>query len=92
MASSTKSPSVFTTNPLGGTPGKSSGEIRKSVPGGTLLSAYPQDNVHGVDLPDCTGDQEGFGGSVTNLKHSLTGASAVQDHGGRGGKSGKREI
>lgn len=92
MASSTKSGGVFTGNPTGGTPGKSGGEIRKSVPGGTLLSAYPMDNVHGVDLPDVTGDQEGFGGSCTNLKHSLTGASAVQDHGGRGGKSGKREI
>lgn len=85
MASGSKSDSVFTGNPMGGTPGESAGQKSMKVPGGTIKSAYPQDNVHGVDLPNTTGDTTG--GSCTNLKHSLTGASAVQDKASRGGKT-----
>jgi hypothetical protein len=80
----------FTGNSIGGKPGESDGLVRKSVPGGKLLSAYPQDNVHGLDLPDCMGGS--FGGGDTSLSHSLTGASAVQDQYNRTGKSGKKEI
>ena len=90
MASGTKSGGVFTGNPMGGKPGDSDGQVKTKVPGGTLMSAYPQDNVHGVDLPDTKGGS--FGGSCTNLSHSLKGASAVQDHGMRHGASGKKEI
>lgn len=90
MASGTKSGGVFTGNPTGGSPGESDGLVRKSVPGGKLLSAYPQDNVHGIDLPDCMGGS--FAGSDTNLAHSLSGASAVSDQYPRSGKSGKKEI
>lgn len=52
--------------------GKSQGIKRD----GKIMSAYPQDNVHGVDLPNTTGGK--MGGSPTNLSHSLKGASAVQ--------------
>lgn len=93
MASSSKEHSEFTGNPLGGTPGKSNGMIHSKVPGGSLISPFPQDNVHGVDLPGAHTEGAGkWGGSDTNLAHSLKGASAVQDHGDRGGqKFGKGE-
>jgi hypothetical protein len=74
MSSGSKSNSIFTGNPTGD--GPSAGIKKQSVPGGTLMSAYPQDNVHGVSLPDTTGCA--MGGSDTNLSHSLKGASAVQ--------------
>ena len=73
------SSSKFTGNDTGGTPGQSNGVVKHKVPGGTLVSSYPQDNVHGVDLPNTKGGS--FGGSCTNLSHSLKGSSAVQDHG-----------
>lgn len=84
MASGSKSDSIFTGNPTGGSPGDSAGVKTMKVPEGTIKSAYPQDNVHGVSLPNTTGDT--MGGSCTNLKHSLSGASAVQ-RGGHGGKT-----
>lgn len=68
--------SVFTGNPTGGSPGDSNGLKRTSMPGGTMLSAYPQDNVSGVSLKNTMGGK--MGGSDTNLGHSLSGASAVQ--------------
>jgi hypothetical protein len=86
-----KEDNVFTRNPLGGKPGESDGMIRKKIPGGTLLSAYPQDNVHGVDLPNCY-DGEMPKGSVSDLGHSLKGASMVVDEYPRDGSSGKKEI
>ena len=82
MASGSKEHSVFTTNDLGGKPGKS--DMQKKS--GDILSAYPQDNVHGVDLPGTMG--ESMGGGVTNLSHSLTGASAVQRSKGKPENSG----
>ena len=48
---------------------------------GKIKSAYPQDNVHGLDLPDTMGGS--FGGSATNIAHSLSGASAVQRQSGK---------
>lgn len=84
MASEGKSGGVFTGNPMGGTPGKNAGMVSKSIGDGqNILSAYPQDNVHGVDLPDTRGGS--FAGSPTNLKHSLTGTSAVQEGPGAAG-------
>lgn len=90
MASGEKSSGVFTGNPMGGTPGKNAGMVTKSIGGGgqKILSAYPQDNVHGVDLPDTKGGS--FAGSPTNLKHSLTGASAVQEGSGAASAKGRR--
>lgn len=90
MASGSKSNSVFTTNDMGGKPGDSSMQKKTKGSevggGGSILSAYPQDNVHGVDLPNCMGDS--MGGSDTNLGHSLTGASAVQRSKGKPENSG----
>jgi hypothetical protein len=82
MASGSKSDSVFTKNPLGD--GASAGIVTKSIGDGqSIKSAYPQDNVHGVSLPDTKGGS--FRGSPTNLSHSLTGTSAVQDGPGAAG-------
>lgn len=87
MASYKGESSVFTGNPMGGSPGESGGLKRTKYPSGTHLSAYPQDNVHGVNLPDTRGGS--FGGGVTNLGHSLDGASAVE-HEKKAPRSGKR--
>lgn len=84
MASGSKESSVFTGNPMGD--GKSSGVKDSSMPGGTIKSSFPQDNVHGVKLPDTTGCK--MGGSATNLGHSLSGASAVQRSKGKPESSG----
>lgn len=84
MASGSKENSIFTGNPTGD--GKSEGLMRTKMPDGTILSAFPQDNVHGYDCPR---DKEGgpMGGSVTNLAHSLKGTSAVVRGSGGGGKT-----
>lgn len=92
MASGSKEQSVFTGNSTGGKIGVDNGQVKHKVPGGTLVSPYPQDNVHGVALPDTMGGD--FGGSCYNLSHSLKGTGAVQDQQGasRSGGSGKKEI
>ncbi len=86
MASGSKSGGVFNGNPLGGTPGKNAGMVTKSIGHGgqKILSAYPQDNVHGVDLPHTMGGK--FAGGPDNLAHSLKGTSAVQTGPGAAGK------
>jgi hypothetical protein len=48
----------------------------------TIKRAYPLDTSD-MELPNETG-MAGFGGSTENLKHSLTGPSAVQDNRGDG--------
>lgn len=74
MASSEKTSSVFTKSGMGD--GPSAGIKKESMPGGTLMTATGQNNVHGVDLPNTMGGK--MGGGITNLAHSLNGASAVQ--------------
>lgn len=76
MASGSKTNSVFTETNMG--TGKSEGIKTDGIGfgGQKIKTAYPQDNVHGVDLPNTTGDS--MRGSPTNLKHSLSGVSAVQ--------------
>lgn len=74
MASSEKTSSVFTKSGMGD--GPSTGIKKESMPGGTMMIATGQDNVHGVSLPNTLGGK--MGGSTTNLSHSLAGASAVQ--------------
>jgi hypothetical protein len=89
MASGTKSGGVFTGNSTAD--GKSAGMVTTRVGGAgakggagqKILSAYPQDNVHGVDLPDTRGGS--FRGGPTNLAHSLKGSSAVQEGPGAAG-------
>ena len=93
MASGGPVRSAFTDNSIGGTPGESDGMVKSKVPGGTLISPYTMDNVHGVNLKGTMCEGAGnWGGSDFNLAHSLKGASAVQDHTPRSGKSGKKEI
>lgn len=77
MASGSKTDSVFTKSNMGD--GSSEGMVRKDIGDGqSILSAYPQDNVHGVDLPNTMGGK--LYGGPTNLEHSLKGGvSAVQD-------------
>lgn len=89
MASGSKTNSVFTETNMG--TGKSAG-IRDSKAGGggaagpnqTIKCAYPQDNVHGLDLPNTTGGP--MRGSPNNISHSLKGATVVQDGPGAAGK------
>lgn len=82
MASGSKTNSVFTESNMGS--GKSSGiRDEKADNGQTIKCAYPQDNVHGHDLPDTMGGS--MRGGVTNLGHSLKGTSAVQDGPGAAG-------
>jgi hypothetical protein len=75
---------VFTESGMG--EGKSAGIVDTGIGfgGQKIKTAYPMDNVHGVDLPDTKGGS--MRGGPTNLKHSLTGASAVQDGPGAAGK------
>jgi len=87
MASGSKDSSIFTGNPMGGKPGDSAGLKRSKTPDGTDLVSYPQDNVHGVTIKSDYMDAK-MGGSVTNLSHSLTGASAVQRSKGKPESSG----
>jgi hypothetical protein len=55
----------------------SKGEVTSSMPNGQKDKvSYPQDNAGNMKLPNETGGK--MGGSVTNLSHSLSGASAVQ--------------
>jgi hypothetical protein len=85
MASGSKDRSVYTEDRNG--KGPSQGMSRSSMGRGTTdLAAYPMDNVHGLDLPDTRGCK--MGGSVTNLSHSLEGASAVQRSKGKPENSG----
>lgn len=82
MASGSKTNSVFTESNMG--EGKSSGiDDEKGAFGQTIKCAYPQDNVHGMELSDTKGGS--MRGSPTNLSHSLKGASAVQDGPGAAG-------
>jgi hypothetical protein len=57
---------------------KSSGiKTSKIGSGQKIMSAYPQDNAGNFTVKDTMGCA--MGGGVTNLGHSLNGASAVQD-------------
>jgi hypothetical protein len=90
LTSYSKQSSEFTRSGMGGKPGDS--DMVKTVKGanvgggGKILIPFPQDNVHGVDLPNCMGDT--MAGSDANLGHSLSGASAVQRQKGKVENSG----
>lgn len=81
MAAKMKNPSGFINEALTGGSGKSEGIVTKSIGRGqTLNTAFAMDNVElALDIDTSLRDEGGFGGSVTNLAHSLTGSSAVQD-------------
>lgn len=90
MTSYKKDDSVFTRSGMGGSPGDSNGIYKEKGAnvggGGSILCAFPQDNVHGVTLPNTRGDT--MAGSDTNLSHSLSGSSAVQRQRGKVERSG----
>lgn len=83
MASGSKTRSVFTEENMG--TGKSTGIVdsKGRVDGQMIRMAYPQDNQHGLSLENERGGS--VRGGVTNLEHSLKGASAVQDGPGAAG-------
>ncbi len=58
----------------------------KAEHGQTVKRAYPLDTSD-MELPGERLEDRTWGGSKTNLKHSLSGASAVQDNGPGGNKS-----
>lgn len=45
--------------------------------GQSIMRAYPMNNLHEFPLESSLKDKGGFGGSCTNLRHSLVGASSV---------------
>ncbi len=66
---------------------RSSGIVDCKVEHGqTVKRAYPLDTSD-MELPGERLEDRTWGGSKTNLKHSLSGASAVQDNGPGGNKS-----
>jgi hypothetical protein len=59
---------------------ESTGITKQSIGRGqTIMTATGQDTQSGIDLPNTMGGK--MGGSVTNLAHSISGASAVQEKG-----------
>lgn len=56
-------------------------------PSQTIKSAYGMDNVDlAMEIPTSLKDKGGFGGGGDNLRHSLTGTSAVNEEVGAVGK------
>lgn len=86
MASGNKTSNEFTRSGMGSGPSAGMKRTKAGSHGDSDLAAYPQDNVHGLDLPNTRGGP--MGGSVTNLSHSLEGASAVQRSKGKPESSG----
>lgn len=75
------SPERFISNALTGGHGPSEGIKTKSVGRGqTINTAFPMDNVDlAMPIDSSLMESGGFGGSVDNLKHSLSGSSAVNE-------------
>ncbi len=72
-------PENFISGALTGGNGPSEGIHTKSIGRGqSIMTAVGMDNVElAMDVETSILDESGFGGGVDNLKHSLTGASAV---------------
>lgn len=82
------SPERFISGALTGGSGPSNGIDKKSIgEGQTINSAFGMDNVKlAMNVENSLRDEGGFGGGKDNLKHSLTGTSAVQEGVGSAGK------
>lgn len=79
----------FIAEALRGGSGPSDGIHNKSIdrPDQKINTATPMDNVKlAMDIPSSILDEGGFAGGVDNLKHSLTGTSAVNEEVGAAGK------
>ena len=74
-------PSRFISGALTGGGGPSEMIDKKAIGRGqTINTAFPMDNVElAMPIESWVRASDGIGGSVTNLAHSLTGSSAVQD-------------
>lgn len=79
MASSDKGSQGYITSALTGGSGKSEEITDESIGRGqTIKRAFALDNVElAMDVPTSLKDKGGFGGSPTNLGHSLKGCSAI---------------
>lgn len=81
-------PERFISGALTGGSGPSNEIVDKSIdrPSQTIKTAFAMDNVK-LAMPITTSmkDTGGFAGSEDNLKHSLTGASAVNEEVGAAG-------
>lgn len=75
------SPERFISGALTGGSGPSEGIKNKSIGRGqTLKTAFAMDNVDlAMPIDSSIMDDGGFGGGDTNLKHSLTGTSSVNE-------------
>lgn len=80
MASSNLGDQGYIKDALMGGSGKSNEIVTKSIgKGQKIMTAFAMDNVDCVmDVPTSL-KKENFGGSTSNLGHSLKGASAVDD-------------
>lgn len=80
----------FISQALTGGSGKSAGMYSRSAgrPHQEIITAFPADNVK-LAMPIKSSliddDPDGFSGGVDNLKHSLTGSSAVNEEVGAAG-------
>lgn len=83
------SPERFIKGALTGGSGPSNQIVDKKIdrPNQSIKTAFGMDNVKlAMDVETSLKDESGFGGSCENLKHSLTGASAVNEEVGAAGK------
>lgn len=84
-----KSSEGYISHALTGGSGPSEGIHEKSIdrPDQKIMTAVALDNVDlALDIPSSILDEGGFPGGIDNLKHSLTGASAVNEEVGAAGK------
>ena len=84
-----KSSEGFISHALTGGSGPSEGIHEKKIdrPDQSINTAVAMDNVTlAMDVESSILEEGGFGGGVDNLKHSLTGSSAVNEEVGAAGK------
>lgn len=81
MAHGRESPEKFITHALTGGSGKSNGIFEHRIGRGQKINtAFGMDNVKlAMPMDSSLNDSGGIKGGTENLKHSLTGASAVND-------------
>lgn len=82
-------PERFISGALTGGSGESNGIVEKAIdrPSQKINTAFGMDNVQlAMKTKSSLRDEGGIGGGVDNLKHSLTGTSAVNEEVGAAGK------
>lgn len=82
-------PERFIDGALTGGSGPSNGIVKQKVdrPDQEICTAFPMDNVKlAMPIESSLRDKGGFAGGIDNLKHSLTGGSAVNEEVGAAGK------